>query len=125
MIQGFLLTAVLLTIIMTSCGSHGMNTAQKSDPDFIGFVTNVEKGGSGEVVGRINVESHADKLVHRHTVNVTRGTVILRREGEQDRPTNIESIKPKDWLKLWFREARGDRFPDEVTATKVLIVDRP
>ena len=125
MIRWILLTAVLLTIIMASCGSHGMNTVEKSDPDFIGFVTNVEKGGTGEVVGRINVESHADKLVHRHVVTVTRATVILRREGEQERPAEIESIKQKDWVKLWFREARSDRFPAEVTAKKVLIVDRP
>ncbi|MGI9069685.1 MAG: hypothetical protein ACR2HX_25185 [Pyrinomonadaceae bacterium] len=119
------LTAVLVGIIMTSCGTVGLNSVPKSEPDFTGFITNIVKGGTGGIVGRIMVESHADKLVHRHVVKLTKETVILRREGEQDQAANIESVKLKDWVKLWFSEPGQDSYPDEVTAQKILIVDRP
>jgi hypothetical protein len=125
MIRIIALAGALVGIIMTSCGSAGSNGVLNSEPDFTGFITSIDQGGTGAVIGRITVESHADKLVHRHTVNLTKETIILRREGEENRPASIGSLKLKDWVKLWFQEPRQESYPTEVTARKVLIVDRP
>lgn len=51
------------------------------DPDFVGFVTEINRRGAGEVVGRITVESHADKLVRRHLVTLTTSTLFLDRKS--------------------------------------------
>ena len=111
------LATVLAGIIMASCGSE--SRPPNSEPDFSGFITGIDLGG-----GRINVESHADKLVHRHVVTVTKETVILRRQGEKDRPETIDNLRVKDWVKLWFNESRRQPYPTEVTAQKILIVER-
>ena len=54
----------------------------KPDPDFVGFVTAIDRAGTGEVIGRITVESHADKLVDRHFITLTNNTMLLRRDGK-------------------------------------------
>lgn len=116
------LATVLAGIIMTSCGSVG-SSSPSSEPDFSGFITGIDRGGSGSTIGRITVESHADKLVERHVVTVTKETSILRREGENNHPETIDKLKVKDWVKLWFSESQRQPYPTEVTAQKILVVD--
>lgn len=117
------LVTVLAGIIMTSCGSAGSNNPPGSEPDFSGFITGIERNGSGSTIGRITIESHADKLVRRHVVTVTNETVIFRSEGEKNHPETIDNLKVKDWAKLWFKESRTQPYPTEVTAQKILIVE--
>lgn len=96
-----------------------------SEPDFVGFVTTIDRGGAGEVIGRITVESHADKLVTRHFVTLTKNTVLLRRDGSTLYPVDLDALKPKDWVQLWFLGSPTKPYPAELTAQRLVIVDRP
>lgn len=110
---------------MTSCSSPEDKGTLNSEPDFVGFVTMIERDGTGEVVGHITVESHANKLVHRYVVTLTKQTALLRREGEALHPVDVDAFKLKDWVKLWFSGSRKEPSPLDVTARQVVIVDRP
>ncbi|MDT7543439.1 MAG: hypothetical protein QOE33_3343 [Acidobacteriota bacterium] len=116
---------VLAGASLPSCRAPQSRAMQNSEPSFVGFVTAIERGGDGEVVGRVTVESHANKIVNRHFVNITKQTVMLRREGETDRPISLDALQPKDWVKLWFADAAREPYPPDVTARQLLIVDRP
>jgi hypothetical protein len=97
----------------------------KPEPDFVGFVTAIDRGGTGEVIGRITVESHADKLVDRHVVTLTKSAVLLRRNGNELSPVDLDGLKPKDWVQLWFLGSPTKPYPAELTAQRLVIVDRP
>jgi hypothetical protein len=120
----FTLGVLAWAAVAPSCHTPQEIAVTNAEPNFVGFVTAVERGGTGEVVGRIAVESHANKEVSRHSVTVTKQTVILRREGEADRPVGLEALREWDWVKVWFTDAR-EPYPADVTARRLLIVDRP
>jgi hypothetical protein len=116
---------VLAGVALLSCRAPQGSAMQNSEPNFVGFVTTIERGGTGEVVGHISVESHANKEVTRHFVTITKQTVMLRREGDADRPVGLETLQPKDRVQLWFADASREPYPTDVTARRLLIVDRP
>ena len=107
-----------------SCRAPQGTAMRNSEPNFVGFVTAVERGGTGEVVGRVAVESHANKEVTRHSATITKQTVLLRREGDADRPVGLEALRERDWVKVWFTDAR-EPYPTDVTARQLVIVDTP
>jgi hypothetical protein len=107
-----------------SCRAPQETAMGNSEPNFVGFITAVERGGTGEVVGRVAAESHANKEVTRHSVTITKQTVILRREGDTDRPVGLEALRERDRVKVWFTDARAP-YPADVTARRLLIVDGP
>jgi|SRR5690242_1095589 len=102
----------------------GMSSAcGATEPQFTGFVSRIERGTKvGEA--RIIVESHAQKMVQRHVLIVTPKTVIMRREGNVEKKVNVDSLMEKDWVKVWFAGARKSSYPTEVTAERIVIVDR-
>ena len=113
-------------MIVSSCQAPEKRGSIRSDPDFVGFITAVQRGtGTGEVIGQIAVESHAQKLVHRQIVLVTRDTMILKHSDEGDRETNFDSLKPKNWLRVWFAGPVKKPYPTPALAQRLMIVDRP
>jgi hypothetical protein len=122
----FVLAGILLGCSAASCSTSMQNKEiSNSDPDFVGFVTTIDRGGTGEVIGRLTVESHADKLVNRHVVTITRSTVLRRREGEALKPVNLDALKARDWVQLWFSGSPTKPYPQELTAQRLIIIDRP
>jgi len=123
----FLVLAVILVgASVASCSAPPQSKAMvNSEPDFVGFVTGIDRGGTGEVIGRITVESHADKLVDRHFVTLTKSTALLRRDGNTLNPVDLAALKPKDWVHLWFLGSSTKPYPAELTAQRLIIVDRP
>jgi hypothetical protein len=94
-----------------------------TEPQFTGFVTRIERGTSmGEA--RIFVESHAHKMVQRHVLIVTPKTAIVKLEGNVENTVNLNSLKEKDWVKVWFAGRKKSSYPTEVTAERIVIVDR-
>lgn len=118
------LAGILAAVAVDSCGSPRGEDRLDSEPDFAGFVTGIDRGGTGEVIGRITVESHAHKLVHRYVVTLTKRTVLLRREGQTTRPVDIGALELKNWVKVWFSGPAKESFPVKVTARQLMIVDR-
>jgi hypothetical protein len=126
LLRFFVLAGILLGGSAASCSAPPQSKEMvNSDPDFVGFVTAIDRGGTGEVIGRITVESHADKLVARHFVTLTKSTVLLRRDGNALNPVALDGLKPKDWVQLWFLGSSTKPYPPELTAQRLVIVDQP
>lgn len=99
------------------------STCGATEPQFTGFVTRVERGTRmGEA--RIIVESHAHKMVRRHVLIVTPKTEIVKREGNVEKAVSLNSLMEKDWVKVWFTGRKKSSYPTEVTAERIVIVDR-
>jgi hypothetical protein len=126
LLRFFLLAGILVSGAAASCSSPPQGKVMvNSEPDFVGFVTGVDRGGTGEVIGRITVESHADKLVDRHVVTITKSTVLLRRDGNTLDPVGLDVLKVRDWVQLWFLGSSTKPYPAELTAQRLVVVDRP
>lgn len=126
LIRFFVLAGILVGGSAASCAPPPQSKEMVNpEPDFVGFVTGIDRGGTGEVIGRITVESHADKLVERHFVTLTKSTVLLRRDGNALNPVDFDALKPKDWVQLWFLGSPKKPYPAELTAQRLVIVDRP
>lgn len=126
LLRFFVLAGILIGGSAASCSSPPESKEMvKPDPDFVGFVTAIDRGGTGEVIGRITVESHADKLVDRHFITLTNNTVLLRRDGKALNPVGLDGLKPRDWVQLWFVGSPKKPYPAELTAQRLVIVDRP
>lgn len=109
---------------VTSCSVQSREELN-SEPSFVGFVTAIDGSETGDALTRLTVESHADKLVRRHVVSLSKETVVLRREGGALRSVEISALKPKDWVQLWFAGSGNEPYPLEVSARRVVIIDRP
>jgi hypothetical protein len=122
----FLAFIVLLApTMMVLCASPQGQGPLRDEPDFVGFITAIEAGSGAGETGRLRVESHADKLVHRHLVKLTRDTVLLRREGSAQRRIEVRDVETRNWVRLWFSDSGRREYPNEVTARQVEVVDRP
>jgi len=119
------IAGIMAGMSVNSCASQQEGGKAGSEPSFVGFVTGIEQGGSGDIICRLTVESHADKRVHRHAVTITNTTIVLRSEGQNTRPVNIRELQLKDWVKLWFSGPAKKLYPVDVTARQLMIVDRP
>ena len=100
-------------------------TSNDAEPQFVGFITQIQPAMGATESGWIWVESHADKLVHRHTVAITERTKIFVFKDEAFRPVGFDRFHQKQWVKVWFAGPVRDANQTEVTARKVVIVDRP
>jgi hypothetical protein len=119
------MAGIMAGMSVNSCASQQERGTTAAEPSFVGFVTGIEPGGSGDVICRLSVENHADKLVHRHAVTITNATVLLRSEGQNTRPLDIRELQLKDWVKLWFTGPAKKQYPAGVTARQLMVVDRP
>ena len=116
--------SLLLPGAMIVCASPDQ-FALPAEPDFVGFITSIDRGGAQDPTARLNVESHAGKIVRRHVVRLTRETVLLRRDGDVRRPIAIDDFAVKNWVRLWFSDPGRQQYPTNVTARQVEVVDRP
>lgn len=97
----------------------------KTEPQFIGFITQIQPGSDRDVLGWISVESHADKLVHRHIITITNETQIFVYEGGTYTQVNFEAFREYRYVKVWFAGNLKKPYPRETTARQVVIIDRP
>ena len=112
----------LLPAAMIMCAAPQGSGALPADPDFVGFITAIDREGPTHVIA---VESHARKIVRRHLVRLTSETVLLRRDGDTTRPIGVDELDLRDWVRVWFSESGREEYPRDVTARQVEVVDRP
>jgi hypothetical protein len=110
---------------MIVCASPEGQLPLPTEPDFVGFITSIDRGGAQDPTARLNVESHAGKIVRRHVVRLTRETVLLRRDAGVRRPIGVDDFELKSWVRLWFSDPGRREYPTNVTARQVEVVDRP
>ncbi len=94
-----------------------------SEPDFAGFITEIEPGANEGILGGILVESHADKVVDKYFVTIRGNTRIFEKQGEGHRPVSFHSLQVGDPVQLWFTGPILESFPAQATAQQVVIVE--
>lgn len=127
----FDLSVTLLVLLVTSvplaagCASPSQSGEMiDSNPDFTGFITAIEPGSNEAVLGRILVESHADKLVRRFVITVTRDTLVFERGEAETRAASFDTLQLQDQVQVWFAGSVQEGFPAYATARQVVIAQR-
>lgn len=119
---GILGLLIGLTALTVGCSAFPERSNMiNSEPDFVGFITEIQPGGSEGVLGRILIESHANKLVDRYIVTVTSDTLIFKRDGEDHHPANFDMLEVRHWVEVWFVGPVKKSFPAQATAQQVVI----
>lgn len=110
-----------LVAVSASCASaiHPIET----EADFLGFITEINPDGGSEVLGRISVESHADKIVTKYVITIEDETLIFEQDGDNLRQTDFAALENKQWVKIWFDGLVMESFPMQATAAQVVITD--
>ena len=120
-----LLVAAALSIGVLGCISCAATRTREpiqSDPDFIAFIVEVERGGGKGLQGLIVAESHADKIVTRYLVRVLDDTAIVEKEGESYSQARFAALEAKQWIWAWFSEPAPDEFGATVEALQIAII---
>jgi hypothetical protein len=94
-----------------------------TEPDVTGFITSVEETGGNDIVGRISVESDADKLVAKYIVTVTRDTGLFRATGEERQSVTFNSLEDQQQVELWFAGPVMESYPMQATASQIVIIE--
>jgi hypothetical protein len=121
---GLTVLAGLLGLLMTvSPGCASTAKPMETEADLIGFITEIRPNGERDVLGQINVESHADKIVSKYIITITDETLIFQQDGNDLRRTAFKTLENKQWVKIWFTGPVLESFPVQGTAGQVVIVE--
>jgi hypothetical protein len=119
------IVSLLLPATMILCASPQGQGPLPAEPDFVGFVTAINREGPQDLMAQLGVESHAGKEVRRHVVRLTRDTVLIKRDGDSTRRIDVGDLEIRNWVRLWFADHGRREYPRDVTARQVEVVDRP
>jgi hypothetical protein len=112
---------ISVAAVTLSCASH--NKPIETEADFTGFITDVQPDRNKDVIGRISVESHADKIVTKYVVTVKDDTLLFQQDGGNFHNTTFNTLKNKQWVKIWFSGPVMESFPMQATAQQAIVVD--
>jgi hypothetical protein len=118
----FVLVGLLVALMMVSPGCASTAEPMETEADLIGFITETRPNGEGDIVGQINVESHADKIVSKYIITITDETLIFQQDGNDLRRTAFKTLENKQWVKIWFTGPVTESFPVQGTAGQVVII---
>jgi hypothetical protein len=105
-----------------SLGCTSTAKPMETEADLIGFITGIRPNREGNILGQINVESHADKIVSKYVVTITDETLIFQQDGNDLRRTAFKTLENKQWVKIWFTGPVTESFPVQGTAGQVVII---
>ena len=111
---------LLLVFVAAFLGCASTAKPVETEANFIGFITEIHPNGK-DVLGQIFVESHADKIVSRYIITITKETSIFQQDGNSLRQVDFEALKDKQWVKIWFTGPGIESFPVQGTAGQVVI----
>jgi len=113
----------VLIVLMNFCNSCSETGGRINTPaDFTGFITQI-KISPENGVGTIYAESHADKLVHRYVIKVTRHTGIYQLENNQYISIDINKLLLKDQIQVWFSGYVRKSKPVRTKASQVVVIN--
>jgi hypothetical protein len=122
-IRLFILVGLLVALMVVSPGCASTAEPMETEADLIGFITETRPNGEGDILGQINVESHADKIVSKYIITITDETLIFQQDGNDLRRTAFKTLENKQWVKIWFTGPVTESFPVKGTAGQVLIIE--
>ena len=121
-IRLFVLVGLLVALMAVSPGCASTAKPMETEADLVGFITEARPNGEGDILGQINVESHADKIVSKYIITITDETLIFQQDGNDLRRTAFETLGNKQWVKIWFTGPVMESFPVQGTAGQVVII---
>jgi hypothetical protein len=89
----------------------------------VGFVVAAGRVRDEGFVGAVLAESHADKIVTRYTVWVADETPVFEQQGEAYRLVRFSTLRPKQWVQVWFAGPAPEDFGASVQAVQVVIAE--
>jgi hypothetical protein len=107
-----------LALICTS-----VQTPIDTEADVTGFITSIQAIAENDIIGRISVESHADKIVDKYVITVTRDTGLFREAGGELQGITFNALEDQQWVKLWFEGPVMESFPMQATASQIVIFE--
>jgi hypothetical protein len=110
---------VISLLLITGCASPAKPVTTESD--FTGFITGVTAIDNKDIVGSIAVESHADKLVEKYVVTITKDSTLFRLVGDNYHEISFGDIEQKQWLDIWFDGPVAESWPMQAKALQVVI----
>jgi hypothetical protein len=116
------LVGLLAALMMVSPGCASTAEPMETEADLIGFITEIRPNGEGDILGQINVESHADKIVSKYIITITDETLIFQQDGNDLRRTAFKTLENKQWVKIWFTGPVTESFPARGTAGQVVMI---
>jgi len=122
-IRLFVLVGLFAALMVVSPGCASTPEPMETEPDLVGFITGIRSNGEGDILGQINVESHADKIVSKYTITITDETLIFQQDGNDLRRTALETLENKQWVRIWFTGPVTESFPARGTAGQVVIIE--
>jgi len=120
-VWGFLAGMTMTIACSPSAGDSGVPVTA---PDFSGFISVIEPTATGEAIGSVLVESHADKLLHRYLVDIAGDTEIISRIDAVERRIPFSALETRNWVEVWFKGSPSKPSPGGRTARVLLVVDR-
>lgn len=112
-------TVIVALLLLAGCASPARPIT--TDPDFTGFITGVNIIDNKDSVGSIAVESHADKLVEKYVVTVTKDTNLFQFVGGYYQEISFADLEAQQWLEIWFDGPVAESWPMQVKALQVVI----
>jgi hypothetical protein len=116
------LVGLLGALMMVSPGCASTAEPMETEADLIGFITEIRPNGERDILGQINVESHADKIVSKYIITITDETLIFQQDGNDLRRTAFKTLENRQWVKIWFTGPVTESFPVQGTAGQVVII---
>jgi hypothetical protein len=102
---------------------YALKTPVDTKADVTGFITNVQMIAEKDIVGRISVESHADKIVDKYVITVNRKTGLFQQEGDRFKNITFNQLENQQWIKLWFAGPVMESYPMQATARQIVITE--
>jgi hypothetical protein len=121
-IRLFVSVGLLVALMVVSPGCASTAEPMETEADLIGFITETRPNGEGDILGQINVESHADKIVSKYIITITDETLIFQQDGDDLHRTAFKTLENKQWVKIWFTGPVMESFPARGTAGQVVII---
>jgi hypothetical protein len=119
----FALVGLLIVLTGVSLGCASTTKPMGTEADLIGFITEIHPNGERGILGRISVESHADKIVSKYIITIKAETPIFRQDGNDLRKVPFHSLENKQWVEIWFTGPIVGSFPVQGTAGQIVIVE--
>lgn len=118
---GLLGLLMALMVIAVDCASAP--EALETEAGFTGFITEIHPIEKKDTLGRILVESQADKFVDKYMVTIKDETLIFKQEGEKRSQVAFGALETKQQVQIWFSGPIMESFPMQGTAQQVVIIE--
>jgi len=117
-----LIAAVIVGVallLMVGCASPAKPLTTESD--FNGFITGINVIDNKDIVGSIAAESHADKIVDKYVVTITKDTTIFRLVDGDYQEISFDDLETQQWLQIWFDGPVAESWPMQAKAMQIVI----